>query len=123
MTYPIELGIDITNPKDANSVKVGISSNVEVQTLENPSIFTNRHFMNNKATQVCKEDTLPKFKQEGNINMVRKDDITRTPYLHPNHKNRYFNQSMYQYRFEQNQLTYIPKNINSDTIRSCCHKN
>jgi hypothetical protein len=54
-------------------VEVGISSNVEVQMMENPNISTNKHLMINKVTQVCKEDILPNVKQEGTTNMVRKE--------------------------------------------------
>jgi hypothetical protein len=42
--------------------------------------------MINKVTQVCKEDILPKVKQENITSMIRKDHVSRTPYQHPNHK-------------------------------------
>jgi hypothetical protein len=85
--------IDISNPKDANPVEVGISSDIEVQTMEIPSISTNKLLRINKVTQVCKEDILPKVKQESTTNMVSKVHVTRTPYRHPNYKSQYFNRS------------------------------
>ena len=71
----------ITNP-----IEVGILLDVEIQTMENPSISTNKHLLINIATQVCKEDILPNVKQEGMENIARKDHVTMTIYCHPNHK-------------------------------------
>ena len=48
--------IDITTIKDENPMEVGISSNVEVKTIEIPSISTNTLLRFNKGTKVCKED-------------------------------------------------------------------
>ena len=56
-----------------DTIEKGISSIVEVQTKENPSISTNRHLIINKATQVCKEDILPNVKQEVTTSMRKKD--------------------------------------------------
>jgi hypothetical protein len=50
--------------------------------------------------------------------MIRKDHVTRTPYQHLNHKSHCFNQSVYQHHYEQKQLTYTPKNTNSNTMGS-----
>ena len=57
------------------------------------------------------------MKQEVTANTVRKDHVTIIPYLHPYHKNQYFNQYVYQHRFEQKLLTYIPRKVN--TVQSC----
>ena len=84
MTNLIASGINITNPKATNLITIGLSSDDEEQTMENSSISTIKHLMINKVTKVCKEDILPTMKQEGTTNMVRKDRITRIPYLHPN---------------------------------------
>jgi hypothetical protein len=110
--------INITTQEDANPVEVRISSDVEVQTMENPSVLTNRNSMINKATQVYEEDIIPKVNQENTTSMIRKDHVTMTPYRHPNHKSQYLNQSVYQHRSEQKQLTYIPKNINASIVES-----
>jgi hypothetical protein len=68
-----------------NPIEVGISSNIEVQTLGNLDISTNKNVIINKETQVSKEDILPNVKQEDIANMVRKDHVTRKLYHHPNH--------------------------------------
>ena len=52
-------------------VKVGMSINVEVQTMKISSISTNKHFMTNKAKEVCKEDILQKVNEEGFTNMKK----------------------------------------------------
>jgi DNA repair exonuclease SbcCD ATPase subunit len=77
--------INITTQEDAKLVEVRISSDV-TQTMEIPSISTNKLLRINKATQVSKEDLLPKVKQESTTNMVSKVHVTRMPYQHPNHK-------------------------------------
>ena len=51
--------------------------------------------MIDEVTLVCKEDILPKVKQENTMSVIRKDHVTRIHYGHPNHMNRYFNQLMY----------------------------
>jgi hypothetical protein len=56
--------INITNKKDANPMEVRISSDVEVQTMENPSVSTNKNSMINRVTQVYEEDIIPKVNQE-----------------------------------------------------------
>jgi hypothetical protein len=52
------VSINITNQEDAKPVVVRISSYV-AQTMEIPSISTNKLLMINKETQVSKEDLLP----------------------------------------------------------------
>jgi hypothetical protein len=69
-------------------------SNVEVQT-------SHRY----------EEDSNPKVNQEKDASIRSKDQVVRMPYQHPNHKNRYFSQSMYQ----QKQISAMSKNITSTT--------
>jgi hypothetical protein len=90
MTDPINL----TTQKDANPADVKKFSNVEVQT-------SHRY----------EEDSNPKVNQEKDASIRNKDQVARMPYRHPNHKNRYFSQSMYQ----QKQITAMSKNITSTT--------
>ena len=110
-TYPIE----ITNLKDASSVEEGISSYIKVQMIKNPSVLANKHFMINRAMQVCMKYILPKVKQENTTNMVRKKQVTRTMYQHHNHKIRFLNQSIYQHCYR---LTYILNNIQTERVGS-----
>jgi hypothetical protein len=86
--------VNLTTQKDANPADVKRSSNVEVET-----------------SQGYEEDSIPKVNQEKATSIRSKDQVARTPYRHPNHKSRYFNQSMYQ----QKQMTDMPKNITSTT--------
>jgi hypothetical protein len=90
MTDPINL----TTQKDANPADVKKFSNVEVQT-------SHRY----------EEDSIPKVNQGKDASIRNKDQVARIPYRHPNHKSRYFNQSMYQ----QKQITAMSKNITSTT--------
>jgi hypothetical protein len=71
--------VNLTTQKDANPVDVNRSSNVEVET-----------------SQGYEEDAIPKVNQEKATSIRSKDQVATTPYRHPNHKSRYFNQSMYQ---------------------------
>jgi hypothetical protein len=64
--------INITTQKYANPVEIRISSNVEVQMMENPSVLTNKNLVINKATQVYEEDIIPKVNQENTTSMIRK---------------------------------------------------
>jgi hypothetical protein len=90
MTDPINL----TTQKEANPADVKKFSNVEVQT-----------------SQRYQEDSIPKFNQQKATSIRSKDQVARMPYQHPNHKNRYFSQSLYQ----QKQMTSMSKNITSTT--------
>jgi hypothetical protein len=90
MTDPINL----TTQKEANPADVKKFSNVEVQT-----------------SQRYEENSIPKVNQEKATSIRSKDQVARMPYRHPNHKSRYFNQSMYQ----QKQITAMSKNITSTT--------
>jgi hypothetical protein len=90
MTDPINL----TTQKEANPADVKKFSNVEVQT-----------------SQRYQEDSIPKFNQQKATSIRSKDQVARMPYQHPNHKNRYFSQSLYQ----QKQMTSMSKNITSAT--------
>jgi hypothetical protein len=69
-------------------------SNVEVETIHG-----------------YEEDSIPKVNQEKSTSIQSKDQVTRMPYRHPNHKSRYFSQSMYQ----QKQIIDMSKNITSTT--------
>jgi hypothetical protein len=90
MTDPINL----TTQKEANPTDVKKFSNVEVQT-----------------SQRYEENSIPKVNQEKATSIRSKDQVARMPYRHPNHKSRYFSQSMYQ----QKQITAMSKNITSTT--------
>jgi hypothetical protein len=90
MTDPINL----TTQKEANPTDVKKFSHVEVQT-----------------SQRYQEDSIPKVNQEKDASIRSKDQVARMPYQHPNHKNRYFSQSLYQ----QKQMTSMSKNITSAT--------
>ena len=85
MTDPIHP----TTQKDANPADVKKFSNVEVQT-----------------SQRYEENSIPKVNQEKDTSIRSKDQVARMPYQHPNHKNRYFSQSLYQ----QKQMTSMSKN-------------
>ena len=79
--------IKITILNEENPFDVGVSSDIEVHIMEIPSISTNTMLRIDKVTQVCKEDILPKVKQESTTNMESIADVTRMPYRHPNKKN------------------------------------
>jgi hypothetical protein len=49
-----------------------------------------------QTSQGYEEDSIPKVNQEKATSIRSKDQVSRMPYRHPNHKIRYFNQSMYQ---------------------------
>jgi chromosome segregation ATPase len=89
--------INLTTQKDANPTDVKRSLHVEVET-----------------SQGYEEDSIPKVNQEKDTSIRSKDRVARTPYRHPNHKSRYFNQSMYQ----QKQMTDMAKNITSSGAQS-----
>jgi hypothetical protein len=59
---------------------------ITAQAMEIPSISTNKYLRINKATQVSKEELLPKVKLESTTNMESKVHVTRMPYRYPNHK-------------------------------------
>jgi hypothetical protein len=86
--------MNLTTQKDANPADVKRSSHVEVET-----------------SQGYEEDSIPKVNQEKATSIRSKDQVSRTPYRHPNHKSLYFNQSMYQ----QKHMTDMSKNITSTT--------
>jgi hypothetical protein len=90
MTDPINL----TTQKETNPADVKMFSNVEVQT-----------------SQKYQEESIPKFNQQQDTSIRSNDQVARMPYQHPNHKNRYFSQSLYQ----QKQMTSMSKNITSAT--------
>jgi hypothetical protein len=86
--------INLTTQKDVNPIDVKRSSNVEEETI-----------------QGHEENSIPKVNQQKAISIRSKDQVARMPYQHPNHKNRYFSQSLYQ----QKQMTSMSKNITSAT--------
>jgi hypothetical protein len=86
--------INLTTQKDVNPIDVKRSSNVEEETI-----------------QGHEENSIPKVNQQKTTSIRSKDQVARMPYQHPNHKNRYFSQSLYQ----QKQMTNMSKNITSAT--------
>jgi hypothetical protein len=76
--------INLTTQKDVNPMDVKRSSNVEEETI-----------------QGHEENSIPKVKQQKTISIRSKDQVARMPYQHPNHKNRYFSQSLYQQKNDQ----------------------
>jgi hypothetical protein len=105
MTEPMELekSLDVKIPILDKGINIDLvnltthvkrSSNVEVETI-----------------QGYEEDSIPKVNQEKATSIRSKDQVARMPYQHPNHKSRYFSQSMYQ----QKQIIDMPKNITSTT--------
>jgi hypothetical protein len=86
--------IKLTNQKDVNPTDVKRSPNVEEETILDHE-----------------ENSIPKSNQQRAISIRSKDQVARMPYQHPNHKNRYFSQSLYQ----QKQMTNMSKNITSAT--------
>ena len=71
--------IKLTTQKDVNPTDVKRSSNVEEETILDHE-----------------ENSIPKFNQQKDTSIRSKDQVARMPYQHPNHKNRYFRQSLYQ---------------------------
>lgn len=62
---------------------------------------------------------IPLVNQEMSTNSLRGNQITRTPYEHPNDKSKHLNQFGNLYHSERNQVTYIRKNIDVTIIESC----
>ena len=83
-----------------------------------PSVRTNRSSSINQSTSMCEENCIPKLNQENTTSMIRENNVIRTPYRHPNHKRRHLKQSEYQYHWGREWLTYRPKNIDTNTIKS-----
>jgi hypothetical protein len=83
---------NLTTQRD--SVDVKKSAHVEVET-----------------SQGYEEDSIPSVNQEEAKSTRSKDRVARISYRHPNHKNRYFNQSMY----SQKHMTNMSKIITSIT--------
>jgi hypothetical protein len=94
-TYPI----DLTTQRD--SIDVKWSSHVEVET-----------------SQGYEEDSIPSVNQEETISIQSKYQVARMPYRHPNHKNRYFNQSMYPHKQMTNMSKIITSVTNDAQVRS-----
>jgi hypothetical protein len=84
--------VNLTTQND--SVDVKRSSHVEVET-----------------SQGYEEDSIPSVNQEEATSTQSKDQVARMHYRHPNHKNQYFNQSMY----PQKQMKNMSKIITSIT--------
>jgi hypothetical protein len=84
--------------------------------MEIPSIVTNKNAATNKP--VHEEDKTPKVKPKITTGTIKESHATKTPYRHPNHKSRHFNQEKYQHCSEQKQLIYLPKNIDTNIIES-----
>jgi myosin heavy subunit len=99
--------IHITTKEDVNPVEVKTYLKIP---SEDP--------MTNQATSMREENHIPKLNQENATSMIRENHVIRTPYRHPNHKSRYLKQSEYQYHLGRERLTYRPKNIDTNAIKS-----
>jgi hypothetical protein len=88
--------IPVTIQRVAKSTKKKTTSDVGVQTMEAPSILTNRNSAINKATSMHEENHISKLNEENATSMIRKNHVIRNPYRHPNHTSKYINQSEYQ---------------------------
>jgi hypothetical protein len=86
--------------------------------MEAPSVLTNRNSAINKATSEHEENHISQLNQENATSMIRKNHVIRIPYRHPNHKNRYLNQLEYQCHLGWERLTYCPKSIDTNAIKS-----
>jgi hypothetical protein len=86
--------VKFTTQKDANPNNRKRSSHVEVET-----------------SQGYEEDSIPKVHQEKATSIQSKYQVPKMSHQHPNHKIRYFNQSMYQ----KKQMTDTSKNVTSTT--------
>jgi hypothetical protein len=105
----------ITTQEDDKPAKERTYSDVGVQMMEIPSV----NLAIKKATSTYKEENhIPKLNQENSTNMIRENNVIRTPYRHPNHKSRYLNQSEYQCHSGRERLTYRLKNIDTSAIKS-----
>ena len=62
--------IDNTNLKDANLIELMIYLDDKVQTMEKPSVLTNKYSMIDKATQVHEEDIMIEVGQENHTIIV-----------------------------------------------------
>jgi len=107
-----------TAKEDAKSVEEKTYTDAGVQTMETPSILTNRSSSVNNATSVHEENKTLKVNQEKSTSTIRESHATETPYQLPNHKRRHFNQWKYQHRSEGKQLTYRPKTVDASTIEN-----
>jgi hypothetical protein len=96
MTNPIEIKksssvkIQVSRKgTNTNIVEVQTTSNVGVQTMEIPSILTNRGSSINNVTSVHEENKTSKVNQENATSTITKIHATKRPYRHPNHKSKY----------------------------------
>jgi hypothetical protein len=108
--------VDITTQKDSNPVGENTYKDVGVQTIEVIGVLTNRNAAINKPVQ--KEDETSKVNPEHIVGTIKGSHTAMTLYRHPNHKNKHFNQSKYQHRSEEKQLSYRPTNVNDSTIEN-----
>jgi len=81
-TVKIHVAEEGTN---TNLVEVGTTSDVEVQTMEVPSVLTNKSSSINKTTSVHEENKTLKVNQEKATCTIRERHSTKTPYRHPDH--------------------------------------
>jgi len=107
--------IDLVNTTTQDDDKL-----VEVKTYSYVVVWTTKISsedpMINQATFVTKGNHILQVNQEIDTNKVRVNQITRTPYLHPNHKRKHLNQSAYLYHFEHKQQIYVPRKNDVNTI-------
>jgi hypothetical protein len=78
-------------------VEVKTYSDVGVQTMEIPSVLTNKNPAINKTTPRHEEEIISNVNQENVVSTIRESHATKTPYQHPHHKRRHFNHSVYQH--------------------------
>jgi 7-keto-8-aminopelargonate synthetase-like enzyme len=84
--------IHVTTKEATKSIEKRTMSDVEVKTMEYPSVFTNRNSTINKSTLVHEENHISKLNQENATSMIRENHVIITPYRHLNHKSKYLNQ-------------------------------
>ena len=109
--------IHVTAQKTANSTEKRTTLDVGVQTMEVPSVHTNRSSPINQATSMHEENRILKLNQEKTTSMIRENNVIRTPYRHSNHKRKYLKQSKYQYHSGHERITYLLKNIDTSAIQ------
>jgi hypothetical protein len=110
MTEPMELHKS-SNGKNLMADKA-INTDLVNLTAQKDSVYVKRSsHVEVETSQGYEEDSIPSVNQEEATSTRSKYQVARMPYRHLNHKNRYFNQSMY----PQKQMTNMSKIITSIT--------
>jgi hypothetical protein len=118
ITDPIHATAQEAAKSTGEKKKKKTTSNIGAQMMETPSVRTNRSSSINQATSMREKNHIPKLNQENTTSMIRKNNVIRTLYRHPNQESRYPKKSKYQYHLSWEQLNYCPKNISTETIKS-----